>query len=368
MVEMQVRDQDAFDVEQFGAWLQDAVPGLGDIERVFQFAGGASNLTFQIDCANDSVVMRTSPTGRKAASAHDMVREARLLTALRPGFDKVPEVLATAGEDSPIGRPLFISVYVAGTILRRDLPEGAPVEAMADTFVQSLVDLHSVDTTSGELASFNKGEGYVRRQVDGWSNRYRQAHTDDVPDGESVMAWLDQRQPEDAGACVIHNDWRFDNLVLDPQQPERIIGVLDWEMATLGDPLMDLGNTLAYWVQADDDQTFQMMRRQPTNAPGMLTRQEVIEYYGEKTGYKVENFDFYTIYGLFRLAVIVQQIYYRYYHKQTTNPQFKNFHLLVRYLNHYCESLLAKSFSEKLALLPETVSIYFQFALSSIKK
>ena len=340
MVEMQVRDQDAFDVEQFGAWLQDAVPGLGDIERVFQFAGGASNLTFQIDCANDSVVMRTSPTGRKAASAHDMVREARLLTALRPGFDKVPEVLATAGEDSPIGRPLFISEYVAGTILRRDLPEGAPVEAMADTFVQSLVDLHAVDTTSGELASFNKGAGYVRRQVDGWSNRYRQAHTEDVPDGESVMAWLDQRQPADAGACVIHNDWRFDNVVLDPDDLSRINAVLDWELATVGDPFMDLGSAMAYWVQPDDEEGMQAFRMQPSTAPGMPTRDEFVDEYCRRAGRQRPDWLFYEVYGLFRLAGIAQQIWYRYYHGQTSNPAFAMFGPAVQFLVARCEKLI----------------------------
>ena len=341
MAEMQVRDQDAFDVEQFGAWLQDAVPGLGDIERVFQFAGGASNLTFQIDCANDSVVMRTSPTGRKAASAHDMVREARLLTALRPGFDKVPEVLATAGEDSPIGRPLFISEYVAGTILRRDLPEGAPVEAMADTFVQSLVDLHAVDTTSGELASFNKGAGYVRRQVDGWSNRYRQAHTEDVPDGESVMAWLDQRQPADAGACVIHNDWRFDNVVLDPDDLSRINAVLDWELATVGDPFMDLGSAMAYWVQPDDEAGMQAFRMQPSTAPGMPTRDEFVDEYCRRAGRQRPDWLFYEVYGLFRLAGIAQQIWYRYYHGQTSNPAFAMFGPAVQFLIARCEKLIS---------------------------
>ncbi|HNE89726.1 MAG: phosphotransferase family protein [Candidatus Nanopelagicales bacterium] len=341
MAEMQVRDQDAFDVEQFGAWLQDAVPGLGDIERVFQFAGGASNLTFQIDCANDSVVMRTSPTGRKAASAHDMVREARLLTALRPGFDKVPEVLATAGEDSPIGRPLFISEYVAGTILRRDLPEGAPVEAMADTFVQSLVDLHAVDTTSGELASFNKGAGYVRRQVDGWSNRYRQAHTEDVPDGESVMAWLDQRQPADAGACVIHNDWRFDNVVLDPDDLSRINAVLDWELATVGDPFMDLGSAMAYWVQPDDEAGMQAFRMQPSTAPGMPTRDEFVDEYCRRAGRERPDWLFYEVYGLFRLAGIAQQIWYRYYHGQTSNPAFAMFGPAVQFLIARCEKLIS---------------------------
>jgi aminoglycoside phosphotransferase (APT) family kinase protein len=337
---MQVRDQDAFDVGQFGAWLATAVPGLGDIRRVVQFAGGASNLTFQIDCANDSVVMRTSPTGRKAASAHDMQREARLLTALRPDFDKVPEVLATAGDESPIGRPLFVSEFVAGTILRRDLPEGAPVEAMADTFVQSLVDLHAVDTSTGELASFHKGQGYVRRQVEGWSTRYRQARTEDVPDGEAVMAWLDGRQPADVGACVIHNDWRFDNVVLDPDDLSRIKAVLDWELATVGDPFMDLGSAMAYWVQPDDEEGMQGFRMQPSTAPGMPTRDEFVDEYCRRSGRERPDWLFYEVYGLFRLAGIAQQIWYRYYHGQTSNPAFAMFGPAVQFLVARCEKLI----------------------------
>lgn len=342
MVEMRVREQDTFDVAAFGEWLDASVPGLGPITAVTQFAGGASNLTFLIECTHDSVVMRTSPAGRKAASAHDMQREARLLSALRPHFHKVPEVLAVAGDDSPIGRPAFVSEYVQGEILRRDLPAGAPVAEMAQTFIASLVDLHSVDTATGELASFNKGEGYVRRQVQGWSNRYRQALTDDVPDGEAVMAWLDQRQPADVGACVIHNDWRFDNLVLDPTDLSQIRAVLDWELATVGDPFMELGSALAYWVQADDDAAMQAFRRQPSNAPGMPSRDEFVDRYCALAGRERPQWLFYEVYGLFRLAGIAQQIWYRYSMGQTTNPAFAPFGPAVNFLIARCQDLIER--------------------------
>ncbi len=340
MVELQVREQDAFDVEAFAGWLASQAPALGDIVRIKQFAGGASNLTFQIDCAHDSVVMRTSPTGRKAASAHDMQREARLLTALRSQFDKVPEVLAVAGDDSPIGRPLFVCEFVSGTILRRDLPEDAPVAAMAETFIQTLVDLHAVDTSAGELAMFNKGQGYVRRQVEGWSGRYRQARTDDVPDAESVMAWLADRQPTDVAACVIHNDWRFDNIVLDPQNLASVKAVLDWELATVGDPFMDLGSAMAYWVQADDEPGMQAFRMQPSTAVGMPTREEFVTEYCRRAGRERPEWLFYEVYGLFRLAGIAQQIWYRYYHGQTSNEAFAVFGPAVQFLIARCERLM----------------------------
>ncbi|MEI2784776.1 MAG: phosphotransferase family protein [Candidatus Nanopelagicales bacterium] len=342
MVNLEVRAQDAFDVPAFGQWLAQAVPGLGDITAIKQFAGGASNLTFQIDCANDSVVLRTSPTGRKASGAHDMQREARLLSALRPHYDKVPEVLAVAGEQSPLGRPLFISEFVRGEILRRDVPSTAPVAQMADTFITAFVDLHAVDTTTGELSAFNKGTGYVRRQVDGWSSRYRQARTPDVPDAESVMGWLDARQPADVASCVIHNDWRFDNMVLDPDDLSHIKAVLDWELATVGDPFMDLGSALAYWVQADDDEGMLAFRMQPSTAPGMPTREQFVDEYCRRAGRQRPDWLFYEVYGLFRLAGIAVQIWYRYYHGQTDNPRFAVFGPAVQYLIARCERLIGQ--------------------------
>lgn len=342
MVEVDVRAQDAFDVEAFEGWLSGEVPGLGPITAVRQFAGGASNLTFLIECAEGSVVLRTSPAGRKAASAHDMAREARLLRAVRPQFPLVPDVLAVAEHDSPIGRPAFVSEYVRGEILRTEMPPGAPVEAMASRFIQALVDLHSVDTSGPELAVFNKGQGYVRRQVEGWSRRYRQALTDDVPSAESVMAWLDAHQPEDVGACVIHNDWRFDNVVLDPDDLSSIRAVLDWELATVGDPFMDLGSALAYWVQADDDAPMQAFRRQPSNAEGMPTREEFVDRYCELAGRPRPDWLFYEVYGLFRLAGIAQQIWYRYSTGQTSNPAFAPFGPAVVFLISRCERLIGE--------------------------
>jgi aminoglycoside phosphotransferase (APT) family kinase protein len=339
MVEMDVRPGDAFEPGPVRAWLSSSVPSLGPMRAVRQFHGGASNLTFLLECADGSAVLRTSPVGRKAAAAHDMLREARLLTALRPHYRLVPEVLAVAGDDSPLGRPAFVSEYVAGEILRRDMPDGTPVTALADGFVGALVDLHAVDASAPDLAAFSKGPGYVRRQVQGWSRRYRQARTDDVPDAEGVMGWLDAQQPVDAGLCVIHNDWRLDNLVLDPQR-RRIRAVLDWELATVGDPFMELGSALAYWVQSDDDPAMQAFRRQPSNAQGMPTREQFVQQYCELAGRERPDWLFYEVFGLFRLAGIAQQIWYRYRAGQTDNPAFAGFGVAVDHLVGRCRRLI----------------------------
>ncbi|PWB62125.1 MAG: phosphotransferase family protein, partial [Betaproteobacteria bacterium] len=269
-----------------------------------------------------------------------------------------------------MGCDFFVMERIAGIIPRQELPPGlgldeAKTRQLCLNVIDKLVELHSIPlipdpspkgegrrslpSPSGrgaggegavDLLSLGKGEGYVERQVTGWSKRFRDARTDDVPDFEAVMAWLAaNRPPREVAIGVIHGDYRFDNVVLDPADPLRVIGVLDWEMATLGDPLMDLGNSLAYWVEAGDDEYFRATRRQPTNAPGMLTRDEVVARYGERTGLPVESFGFYLVFGIFRLAVIVQQIWRRYRDGATRDPQFAQFGPLVCYLDRRCRGL-----------------------------
>ena len=203
--------------------------------------------------------------------------------------------------------------------------------------------LHAVDVDAAGLRDLGKGAGYVRRQIEGWTERYARARTWNVPRFTDVTRWLAAHMPEDAATCVIHNDFRLDNCVLDPEDPTRVLGVLDWEMATLGCPLMDLGTTLAYWIQADDDPLARATRRQPTHLPGMLTRDEVVDYYCLRTGRTIDNWAFYEVYGLFRLAVIAQQIYYRYHHKQTRNPAFRNLWVIIHYLYWRCRGIIRRA-------------------------
>jgi aminoglycoside phosphotransferase (APT) family kinase protein len=209
--------------------------------------------------------------------------------------------------------------------------------------IDKLIELHRLDIQQTGLHTFGKGAGYCKRQIDGWSERYKKSRTWNVIKFSYVMDWLKNNLPSEERSCLIHNDYRFDNIIIDPQNPMKIIGVLDWEMATIGDPLMDVGNSLAYWVQADDDFLAKSTRRQPTHEPGMLTRKEAVEYYCGRMGFDAANFTFYEVYGLFRLAVIAQQIYYRYYHHQTNNPAFRRFWILVNYLNYRCRKLIRAS-------------------------
>jgi aminoglycoside phosphotransferase (APT) family kinase protein len=218
----------------------------------------------------------------------------------------------------------------------------ADVHQLCTNVIDKLIELHQVPYQGTELEQLGKGDGYCRRQVEGWDARYAKAHTLNVPSFKFVRKWLHDHIPADSKTCIIHNDWRFDNVILDPKNPTEVIGVLDWEMATLGDPLMDLGSALAYWVEETDHHIFKSTRRQPTNLKGMFTRKEVVKYYLDKTGLHTDNWTFYEVFGIFRLAVIAQQIYYRYYHKQTNNPAFKDFWIVIHALHIRALKLIGK--------------------------
>ncbi|MEV0282501.1 MULTISPECIES: phosphotransferase family protein [unclassified Kribbella] len=339
-----VRAEDAFDVPVVDGWLRQRTelpPGLPEVR---QFSGGASNLTYLLQYDGHDLILRRPPAGTKAKSAHDMGREFRIQAGLKPVFPYVPEMVAHCTDTGLIGSEFYVMERIAGTIPRRqelgvDLtPE--QTRQLCFTVFDTLVDLHQVDPDQAGLTDLGRGEGYVERQVTGWTERYRKAKTWNVPSYERVMAWLAANQPNDVGTCVIHNDFRLDNVVLAPDDPLQVVGVLDWELATLGDPLMDLGSALAYWVQADDDWAFRWFRLQPSDVPGMPTRDEIVQYYTDKSGLKPENWAFYEVFGLFRLAVIAQQIYYRYHHKQTRNPRFKGLWVPVNLLERRCRRIM----------------------------
>jgi aminoglycoside phosphotransferase (APT) family kinase protein len=334
-----VRAEDAFDVDAVHRWLRAQAAGVrAEPPVVRQFGGGASNLTYLLDYGDRELVLRRPPHGTKAASAHDMRREVAVQQGLRPQFPLVPEVVAFCADAGVIGSEFYVMTRVPGVILGRELPEGVVLDerqarALGETVVDRLADLHGVDVEAAGLAGLGKGPGYVRRQVDGWSARYRAARTDDVPDAEQLMRWLDRAAPPDVAQRLVHGDWKLDNLVLDlDEAPPRIVGVLDWEMATVGDPVMDLGASLAYWVSGDDEPFYALLRRQPTHLPGMPSRTEVVRRYLDRTGLVIGDWTFYEVYGLFRLAVIIQQIWARYRAGQTTNPAFQHFGSAVQIL------------------------------------
>ena len=332
-----VRDGEELDVGAVDAWLKQHVDGLQGRPEVTQFSGGASNWTYRLAYPSHDLILRRPPAGTKAASAHDMAREYRVQERLKPVFPYVPPMVALCEDTSVIGAEFYVMERLPGIIPRANMPRGlemdqATARRLCHSVIDKLVALHQVDVDAAGLGDLGRGTGYVKRQIEGWTERFERARTWNVPRFSYVTRWLTDNMPEDVATCVIHNDFRLDNCVLDPDDPTKVIGILDWEMATLGDPLMDLGNALALWTQADDDRIARAMRRQPTHLPGMLTRAEVVEYYCLQTGRSIDNWAFYEVYGLFRLAVIAQQIYYRYHHKQTRNPAFRHLWVMVNYL------------------------------------
>lgn len=340
-----VREGEALDLARLDPWLKQHLPGLAGTPRVTQYSGGASNWTYRLQYDTRDLILRRPPAGTKAKSAHDMGREFRIQQALQPVFPLVPAMLVHCDDGSVIGAEFYVMQRLDGIILRKHLPRGlemspAQVRTLCTNMLDTLVALHRIDAGAAGLAQLGRGAGYAQRQVEGWIGRYEKARTWNVPRSHSIAKWLRANIPADGRNCVIHNDFRFDNLVLDADDPTHVIGVLDWELATIGDPLMDLGNTIAYWVQADDDPVMRRLRRQPTDLPGMLTRREAVDYYCTQMGIAPGNWTFYEVQGLFRVSAIAQQIYYRYHHKQTNNPAFRHFWLFVHYLHWRCRRLI----------------------------
>jgi aminoglycoside phosphotransferase (APT) family kinase protein len=323
-----VRIGEELDTKKIEIFLRDSIPGLTGNITVHQFPGGFSNLTYLIEAGDREVVLRRPPFGKKARSAHDMGREYRMLKALKPVFPYCPTPLAYSEDETILGCPFYVMERIRGIILRKNIPKEISLTPrkmgqLCDELLRVQAELHTIDYHKIGLTNFGKPEGYVERQITGWSGRYRDARTPDAPDFENIMAWLRGNMlPKTAKPALIHNDYKFDNVVLDTHNPLKIIGVLDWEMATIGDPLMDLGSSVAYWVEKGDPEIMIGSRMLPTIEDGAYTRKELVARYSELSGLSTDNFDFYYCFGLFRLAVILQQIYYRFFHGQTKDERF----------------------------------------------
>lgn len=303
--------------------------------EIRQFPAGSSNLTYLIKLGAEEFVLRRPPFGNQVKTAHDMNREFRVLEKLSKVYPPAPRPLLFCSDESVIGSDFYLMERKRGVILRGTVPDAvqnSPVmqKAVCESFIDNLADLHNLDYRKAGLGDFGKPEGYVERQTTGWIERYFRAKTDELSEIELTIEWLRANvPPASARAALVHNDYKFDNVMLAPDDSRRIVGVLDWEMATIGEPLMDLGTTLGYWM---DKRAPEFMLSQPFN-PRLLmenfTRRELAERYAEKTGADVSNLLFYYVFGTFKIAVIVQQIYFRYFRGFTRDERFANFNHFV---------------------------------------
>jgi aminoglycoside phosphotransferase (APT) family kinase protein len=324
----QVRSGEELDLARLEPYLREHLPSWDGPLTLSQFPGGHSNLTYLLQLGERQIVLRRPPFGSRVKTAHDMGREHRILSRLHAVYAKAPRALLYCEDLAVIGAPFYLMERVEGVVLRGVRPKGVDLDAvtmrrLSESTVDGLGELHAVDYASAGLGDMGHPEGYVERQVTGWSERYVKSRTDDIPQMESVARWLGEHQPRRApAATLIHNDFKYDNLVLDPADLTKIRAVLDWEMATVGDPLMDLGTTLGYWIDPDDAEPMRLLPFGPASLPGNLKRLEVVERYARTTGRDVGDMLFYYAYATFKVAVIAQQIYYRYKQGLTKDERF----------------------------------------------
>ncbi|MCS6899877.1 MAG: phosphotransferase family protein [Myxococcales bacterium] len=341
-----VRPGEELDARLLTACLREHLGLQGEV-TVRQFGRGHSNLTYLVTVEDRELVLRRPPFGSTVKTAHDMGREFRILQKLSAVYPRAPRPLLYLEEDSPLGVPFYLMERLQGIILRKDLPAGlvmAPEEVrkLHTNLIDALAELHRLDPERAGLGDLGRPQGYVERQVSGWIQRYEAAKTEEIEAAPRVAAWLQKNRPRERGASLIHNDFKLDNVVLDPAEPTRIIGVLDWEMSTLGDPLMDLGTTLSYWINRDDDDELQLARWTPTTLPGSLTRAELVERYAEQTGIDTSGIVFYYAFGLFKTAGVLQQIYSRYRQGLTKDERFATLILGVHVLMNAADRAIAR--------------------------
>ncbi|MBV8859207.1 MAG: phosphotransferase family protein [Acidobacteria bacterium] len=350
-----VRASEQLDWESLAGYLRARLPEVvgegfdaaGPL-TVEQFPGGHSNLTYLLHFGGREFVMRRPPFGPVAPKAHDMAREFRILEALHPVFPLAPRPFLLCEETEVVGSVFYLMERRRGLVVRAEEPpelEGRPAErrrasaALAD----ALADLHAVDVRAHGLDSLGKPAGFVERQARGWAERWRRSQTDELAEMDALVPWLSERLPPDpTRPTLVHGDYKLDNVMLDAGDVGRVVGVFDWEMSAVGDPLVDLGILLGYWVHTatgDRRDTVSAV----TNREGWYTREELLERYGARTGRDLSNVGFYEVFAVFKLAVVLQQIFFRYRRGQTDDPRFAGLGERVSWLAHIAAELAEKT-------------------------
>ena len=340
-----VRTGEELPLERLEAYLKEHIPDLTGALSVEQFSHGHSNLTYLVRLGMAELVLRRPPFGNQVKSAHDMGREYRVLSKLHSIYAPAPRPFLFCDDVTVLGEPFYVMERRHGVILRKQLPQGLVIDqvtaqGLSESVVDNLVVLHALDYKTAGLSELGKPDGYTQRQVTGWCSRYTQAMTDPIPTMDRVATWLTENIPAVSNASVIHNDYKYDNLLLDPDDLTKIVAVLDWEMATIGDPLMDLGTMLGYWVEANDPAELHATAVGLTALPGTLTRRELIERYQAKSGREVTHSVFYYGFGIFKIAVILQQIYARYARGHTQDARFAKLNHIVQIMSQQADATI----------------------------
>lgn len=329
-----VRPDERFDETKLAAYLYGKLPGSENPLNVRQFGGGAANLTYLLDYGSHQYVLRRPPLGPVAKSAHDMAREYKVLSVLHTAFPQAPQAFLYCEDPTIIGADFFVMARRQGIVVRRSLSEiyvsfaKAP-RRMSEALVDTLAQFHAVDYEAIGLGDLGEPSGFNERQIEGWYKRWGKAQTHDLPEMGTVYAWLKANRPTPTQFSLVHNDYKLDNVMLDPADPGKIVAVFDWDMCTLGDPLNDLGAMLTYWTEPADPPYMQAAAMMPVGDLGFMTRQELVERYAAKSGRDVHDIHFYHTFGLFRLTVIIAQIYIRYQRGQTQDARFAAMEFMI---------------------------------------
>ncbi len=330
-----IRAGEEIDAHALTDYLRGRVEGAERGVAIEQFPGGHSNLTYLVRAGNREYVLRRPPLGPVAPKAHNMAREFRVLQAVHAVFPPAPQVFLLCEDPAVIGATFFLMERRRGLVLRREIPPEFARDSdlprrISEGFIDCLAQLHSIDIERHGLSALGRPDGFLERQVQGWTERWERAKTEEIAGMDRLLAWLAARLPASPRPTLVHNDFKLDNIMLDERDPGRVEAVLDWEMATVGDPLVDLGCTLCYWTEAGDAAMRGGVLSGITAGPGWLRRAELVRRYAQKAASDISNLGYYEVFGLFKLGVILQQIYFRYHRGQTHDERFRDFHLRVR--------------------------------------
>lgn len=337
-----IRAGEELNTTALSAFLADKLEGASDGIELRQFAGGHSNLTYLLKTPVREYVLRRGPLGPVAPKAHDMAREFRVLDAVHPLFRPAPKVFVLCEDPSIIGSVFFIMERRHGIVVRSTIPEDlaafpAYPQRVSRGFLDCLIALHAVDIDKHGLTSLGKPAGFLDRQVRGWFERWQRAKTEEAPEMDRLIRWLGDNMPVSPAPTLVHNDFKLDNVMLNSTDPGQVEAVLDWEMSTVGDPLVDLGLILCYWSQPSDPGG---TKPALTMQPGWMTPAQLVETYGAKTGRDVSRISYYEVFAIFKLAVVLQQIFFRFHRGQTQDERFRHFDQRVRRLIEVATSKL----------------------------
>lgn len=332
-----VREGEHLNAAALAEYLQGRLAGVEAGLRIEQFPGGHSNLTYLLEAGGQEYVLRRGPLGPVPPKAHDMAREFRVLRAIHPLFLPAPAAYLLCDDPSITGAVFFVMERRKGIVLHDVVPPEIAAHAdyaarISGAFLDCLAQLHAIDIREHGLDALGRPEGFLQRQVEGWAVRWDRAKTEGLPVMDRTIAWLAAHVPASGVPAVVHNDYKLDNLMLNQECFDKIEAVLDWEMTTVGDPLADLGLALCYWTTASDPEVSSAGVPAISSEPGWYTRDQLVDGYARRTGCDVSRIAWYEILGVFKLAVILQQIYFRFYRGQTSDERFRHFDRRVRKL------------------------------------